>query len=619
MRLTVVHKTLGSIGAIIGLGLLSMMTIYNGLASMKQALHIVIDVEEPASAAAYEMEINVIGTGMGVLKYLDTGDARYRDRVAKDEADFERFLVQFQRLADTAQEQALGEKVARLYKDYRATGETLITKKDEQEALFAAVGENFERMHAILNEMINVTLAAQNQADVAKVMTAMAMNIDIAEVGSWLGNYLRTLKPQYRERFLADAGEFQEVLARFQQLDLSEQEQRQSAEVQAVFQEIQDLFHDILGVSDTLQEKVPKFLNLRAELDDTLDDQIQARRWQDLNAAKESADRAAASVLRTAGVLSLAFILLSLAAAFLTIRNIRQPLQALENGTAAVTEGDLSYRLPVKGRDEFAEVTTRFNHMIAELEATTVSKKRLEENQQKLKQVNAYLQEEIASRERTEEALQALSQQLLKAQETERRRIARELHDEIGQALNAVRVNLEAIQLKPDPATQGRRLRDTISVVDTTLQQVRDLSLDLRPSLLDDLGLASALRWHVDQQAQRVGFLGRFIGNSVNMPLDPDVQVACFRIVQEALSNVAQHARAQHVTVELRRHDRELRLSVRDDGIGFDVDRARQSALRGASMGLLGMQERALLAGGRLEIQSVPGRGSEVRVRLPLG
>jgi len=236
-------------------------------------------------------------------------------------------------------------------------------------------------------------------------------------------------------------------------------------------------------------------------------------------------------------------------------------------------------------------------------------------NQVSLALANARLYEQVyEGRER----LRSLSRRLVEVQEAERRRIARELHDEIGQALTAVGINLHAAQRLLDTPTLASHLEESISVVQRTLQQVRNLSLDLRPSVLDDLGLVPALRWYVDRQAQQVGFSVQFTADPLEKRLAPDFEIAGFRIVQEALTNVVRHAQAQRVRVELWQHEDELQLIIRDDGVGFDVQAALERAARGASLGLPGMQERAVLVGGQIEIESAPGRGTEIRARFPL-
>jgi signal transduction histidine kinase len=226
------------------------------------------------------------------------------------------------------------------------------------------------------------------------------------------------------------------------------------------------------------------------------------------------------------------------------------------------------------------------------------------------------LERRATEHQHAEETLQVLSRQLLEAQENERRHIARELHDEIGQALTAVKINLQAAQRTP--AALVSYLEDSTSIVDRTLQQVRTLSLDLRPALLDDLGLGVALRWYVDRQAQRAGFTVQFVVDPLEPRARPELETACFRVAQEALTNVMRHAQAQHVRIELRQSDAELHLLIRDDGKGFDVQTAQEQAEQGASTGLLGMQERVWLLGGQIKIESAPAQGTEIRVRFPL-
>jgi len=164
----------------------------------------------------------------------------------------------------------------------------------------------------------------------------------------------------------------------------------------------------------------------------------------------------------------------------------------------------------------------------------------------------------------------------------------------------------------------GLALREGLTLLDQCLHQVRSLSLELRPSLLDDLGLAAALRWYVERQAERAGFAARLEDQLQERRLPANVETTCFRVAQEAITNVARHARATHLEVCLGERDGLLSLLVRDDGVGFDVEVARARASAGGSLGLLGMEERVALVGGRLRVDSRPGHGTEVQVELPL-
>ncbi|MGD0615660.1 MAG: ATP-binding protein, partial [Verrucomicrobiota bacterium] len=214
--------------------------------------------------------------------------------------------------------------------------------------------------------------------------------------------------------------------------------------------------------------------------------------------------------------------------------------------------------------------------------------------------------------------LQVLSRRLVEAQETERRNIARELHDEIGQALTVMQLNVQAMLQSPGADALVPRLTESLEVVDRVLEQVHDISLNLRPSMLDDLGLEPALRWYTNRQAALAGLQAEFAADPLEHRLDPIIETECFRIAQEALTNVVRHARARTVTVELHTQDGRLHLGVRDDGVGFDAAPIREQAVRGASLGLLSMEERAALAGGGLEFKSTPGQGTDVQAWFPL-
>lgn len=231
---------------------------------------------------------------------------------------------------------------------------------------------------------------------------------------------------------------------------------------------------------------------------------------------------------------------------------------------------------------------------------------------------------DITERQRTQaelrdahRRLRLLSERMLEMQEHERRHLARELHDEIGQALTAVKINLQQIAAGIGGSAQSA-LADSLDVVDCALRQVRNLSLDLRPPHLDDLGLNATLRSQLDRMTKPAGITARFRTSELGGRLHPDLETACYRVFQEALTNVLRHARAASVEVELSLKTGELRLLVKDDGIGFDAQAARQRALQGQSLGIAGMEERVQLAGGCMEIQSCNETGTRVTARFPV-
>lgn len=213
--------------------------------------------------------------------------------------------------------------------------------------------------------------------------------------------------------------------------------------------------------------------------------------------------------------------------------------------------------------------------------------------------------------------LRVMSQRLLEAQEQERRAIARELHDEIGQGLTATRINLERLLKDAGDGPLADQAAGASAIVSEILQQVRQLSLDLHPSVLDDLGLAAALRWLVRTRASSAAL-------TVDMELaedlprfSPTVEHTVFRVFQEALSNVLRHSGARNLRVRFRLEGDMLRLDAEDDGRGFDLQAAQKHALEGGSLGVVGMQERVRLVGGHIVIESQPGRGTRMQVSVP--
>jgi signal transduction histidine kinase len=227
---------------------------------------------------------------------------------------------------------------------------------------------------------------------------------------------------------------------------------------------------------------------------------------------------------------------------------------------------------------------------------------------------------DITERKVAQHSLQMFSRQLIEAQEDERRRIARELHDQIGQVLTATKMNLYAVQQDCKTTEAGLHIKDNIEAVNEALRLVRDLSIDLRPPLLDDLGLVTALRWYVDRYSKRTGLDVEVVIElpDENERFSRELETACFRITQEALTNIVRHAQANQICVYVAKDETSLFLSVKDDGVGFDVESLRKRAPRVATLGLISMQERAHAAGGAIEIDSAPSQGTEVKFKLPL-
>jgi len=213
-----------------------------------------------------------------------------------------------------------------------------------------------------------------------------------------------------------------------------------------------------------------------------------------------------------------------------------------------------------------------------------------------------------------------LLRRVIATQDERCRRISRELHDEISQSLSAMALDLEAVQVA-EVALQARaleRLGDLRARLLSALEEVNRIILDLRPTLLEDMGLVAALRWYASQRLESAGVQVHVRTSRMNGRLPPHVETTLYRIAQEGMTNVARHARAQNVWLNVARARGHFTLSVRDDGRGFEVERVLADPDERVGLGLFGMKERAALVGGTFAVESQPGQGTRITVRIPI-
>lgn len=211
--------------------------------------------------------------------------------------------------------------------------------------------------------------------------------------------------------------------------------------------------------------------------------------------------------------------------------------------------------------------------------------------------------------------LRALAAHLNRALEEERRRIAREIHDELGQALTALKMDLTSLKKKTetDPGCLELEIKSMLQIVDSTLNTVKTITTDLRPGVLDQLGLVAAMDWQLQEFQNRSGLtFDAHLDESLPV-LPEDIQIALFRIFQELLTNIIRHSRAKHITVSLNRNERNLVLLVHDDGIGiksYDISSK-------VSLGIIGMRERVQYLEGSFEVNGNEEAGTTVMIEIP--
>lgn len=338
-----------------------------------------------------------------------------------------------------------------------------------------------------------------------------------------------------------------------------------------------------------------------------------------INSARADAEARREDALRSLIVGSAISLLAAIALALVLARTISRPVARLAAGARELGAGRLTHRLAVGSRDEIGIVAEEFNRMAAQLEeARSMLERRVEERTGELAEANRQLERHRAAQERLARQRRSLLERLISVQEEERRRIARELHDEAGQSLTALRLGLEAARADlsaGQPESSARRLESLAGIAADAITDLERLVLDLRPAQLDTLGLVATLRWYAARFESQTGTAMTVDVRGGTRRLEPDVETALFRIAQEALTNVARHSQASRVDVVLQFAPQSVSLEVGDDGVGFDSETAGMSP---ASVGLLGMREHAELVGGTLVVQSRPGHGTHLIAKVML-
>ncbi len=310
-----------------------------------------------------------------------------------------------------------------------------------------------------------------------------------------------------------------------------------------------------------------------------------------------------------------------------------EPVRNLETAAATGRHYSEGWRVRKNGERFWAEIVFTAiydkNHQLQAFAKITRDMTEQKLAQEKIKEVEAQLREfnerlEVQVREKTaeirmsNEELRTLASHLTNVREEERAAMAREVHDELGQQLTGLKMDLSLMAKKSSGESKEwlrERMDCTLGLLDTTIRTVRKIASELRPSILDDLGLVAALEWQAQEFGKRMGIPVGFETNGGAFRLSPAVYIGLFRICQESLTNVARHAAARQVWISLVEEKKQVILTIRDDGRGIDPQKLNGKE---KTLGLLGMKERALMMGGVLTIDSEAGEGMTVYVKVPM-
>jgi signal transduction histidine kinase len=310
-------------------------------------------------------------------------------------------------------------------------------------------------------------------------------------------------------------------------------------------------------------------------------------------------------------IAGITFVAVGIGLAFMFRSAVVGPLYKLAASARMIAEGDFGARAEVDSKDEIGTVASAFNEMA----------ERVQQYAGDLEDSKRDLEERVEERTMQLQRMATLRGQLLErlssAQEEERRRVARELHDEAGQALTVIMMDLaRAAESLPDEAKEARaKLSQSRSLAAQTLAELRKLINDLRPEVLDQLGLVPALRSYAKSRLENENIDTRLQFRGFNGRLSPQVETTLFRIIQEAMTNIVRHSGASSVNIDVEQSDSSVVAVIADNGNGFDVGAALDST---QSWGLRGMRERVAVVGGQLDIESEEGHGTRIQVTIPL-
>jgi signal transduction histidine kinase len=637
LRFSVTRKIALGLALIIAIGVVSMMFIYRGLGEIEHALHRLAAVEAPLNAAAYELELNVNGAGLAVLKYLATRRPEYRAWAQDDEEDFAHYHGAYLQLVRTDHERGLGNQVGALHAQFQQLGQTLMSHADRQERLYAAITEYTEEIDYIIDARLQPSLSgrAARSERMGPAIASADLEAETAEVGLWVANYHREPSARAKQTITRKLEGLERSLANLRSFDLTEQEARQARALRAAVARITTAVKQVIELEDAIHAGREQFIALRESIDTLLDDEMQVLALRGLDTPREEAEVAAADVQHAMRYLAPSYLLTAGVIGFLLVRVIRRPLAELNRGTQAVAAGDMTHRVQAHSNDEFGDLANQYNLMVEQLRTTTVSRDRLEESEQRLRGTVTELRREIEERERAERERERLQAELRRSETMSAMgALVAGVAHEVRNPLFAISSTLDAMVARFGEQTDYRRYLDVLRMEIGRLGKLMAdlLSYGKPPTHEFAVGtLDAAITPAIDSCSAHAREANVALVNRVQ--IDGPLRLNASRLqqaFQNVIANALQHAPSgSEVSIETsvanENERRWLECTIKDSGPGFSGEALHKVfepffTLRrgGTGLGLALVQRIVHEHGGEVFAENRPEGGACVRMRLPL-
>lgn len=630
-------KIYAGITVIVILGILSMLYVYRGLSDVAGHLTKLEEVEAPFSIAAIEMEKNAGEYALGVLQYIAQPSPGTRTEANNDSSDFLRYHTSYMRLSSSPRKRELGRHLAEDHGNLVRTGDALMNKRDQLDVSFAKIAEALEAIDVIADEKMTVAAPVLEPARSRNLAAIANIEAEAAEVGFWVAAFERRPGALPTQRMMEKLGELEDALAGYKGLPLSADERGFLAQAEAQTSEIKAGIKALLAGEDEMGALLKEFVRLQIHIDDVSDEEIEPLAVKGLTEPQELADQTAVRVLTTLRYAIPLYAMVALTVGALLILTIVRPLRKLESGTRAIGAGNLGYRIHAPGKDEFDALARQFNHMVAQLQESTVSRGLLEDSEQKLQLTVSELRQEILERQLAEREREALQAELRRSESMAAMgALMAGVAHEVRNPLFGISSTLDAMEANAETNAQADRYREVLrrevvrlnKLMTDLLEYGRPPSNEFACGQLDKL-VAEAIRV-CTPAAEAAGVMLDNAAKACEVTL-PMNHGRLLQVFVNLIENAIQHAPVgSTVCVQAEphgdaAHDGWVECCVRDHGQGFaeeDIPHLFEPFFtrrrKGTGLGLAIVQRIVDEHRGRIEASNHPDGGAAMCVYLPV-